>query len=37
MAGIRHVLGGPARIPDLGFNSNNDQVLIGGFFPCSEA
>ena len=33
IAGIRHVLGGPARIPDLGFNSNNDQVLIGGYFP----
>ncbi len=33
MAGIRHVLGGPAQIPDLGFNSNNDQVLIGGYFP----
>jgi outer membrane protein TolC len=33
MAGIRHVLGGPARIPDLAFNNNNDQFLIGGFFP----
>ena len=33
MVGIRHVLGGPAQIPDLGFNSNNDQVLIGGYFP----
>jgi outer membrane protein TolC len=33
IAGIRHVLGGPARIPDLAFNSNNDQFLIGGYFP----
>ncbi|HEU4684280.1 MAG TPA: TolC family protein [Nitrospira sp.] len=32
-AGIREVINGPARIPDLGFNNGNNQVLVGGFFP----
>lgn len=32
-AGIREVINGPARIPDLGFNNSNNQVLLGGFIP----
>ena len=32
-AGIREVLNGPARIPDLAFNNGNNQVLLGGFIP----
>jgi len=32
-AGIREVIDGPARIPDLGFNGGNNQVILGGFFP----
>ncbi len=32
-AGIREVINGPARIPDLGFNNGNNQWLVGGFFP----
>lgn len=32
-AGIRDVIGGPARIPDLGFNNDRNQVILGGFFP----
>ena len=32
-AGIREVINGPARIPDLGFNGGNNQVILGGFFP----
>jgi len=32
-AGLREVINGPARIPDLGFNNNNNQVLLGGFIP----
>ncbi len=32
-AGIRDVINGPARIPDLGFNNGNNQVILGGFIP----
>ncbi len=32
-AGIREVINGPAKIPDLAFNNNNSQVILGGFFP----
>ncbi|BCA54845.1 putative Outer membrane efflux protein [Nitrospira sp. KM1] len=32
-AGIREVINGPARIPDLSFNNGNSQVLLGGVFP----
>ena len=32
-AGIRDVIGGPALIPDLGFNNNRNQVILGAFFP----
>jgi outer membrane protein TolC len=32
-AGIRQTIGGPALIPDLGFNNNQQQVLLGGFLP----
>ena len=32
-AGIREVINGPAKIPDLSFNNGNQQVLLGGFFP----
>jgi len=32
-AGFREVINGPARIPDLGFNNGNNQVLLGGFIP----
>ena len=32
-AGIRDVINGPARIPDLGFNNGFNQVILGGFFP----
>ncbi|HET6675169.1 MAG TPA: TolC family protein [Nitrospiraceae bacterium] len=32
-AGIREVINGPARIPDLSFNNGNNQVLLGAFFP----
>ncbi|HJT18990.1 MAG TPA: TolC family protein [Nitrospira sp.] len=32
-AGFREVINGPAKIPDLGFNNGNNQVLLGGFFP----
>ncbi|MGD9725083.1 MAG: TolC family protein [Nitrospiraceae bacterium] len=32
-AGIREVINGPAKIPDLSFNNGNNQVLLGGFFP----
>lgn len=32
-AGIREVIGGPAKIPDLGFGNNSGQVILGGFFP----
>jgi outer membrane protein TolC len=32
-AGIREVINGPARIPDLAFNNSNSQVILGGFFP----
>src|SRR5688500_11733716 len=32
-AGVREVINGPARIPDLGFNNGNNQVLLGGFIP----
>jgi len=32
-AGVREVINGPARIPDLSFNNGNAQVLLGGAFP----
>jgi outer membrane protein TolC len=32
-AGIREVINGPAKIPDLAFNNGNNQVLLGGFIP----
>lgn len=32
-AGIREVINGPARIPDLSFNNGNNQVILGGVFP----
>lgn len=32
-AGVREVINGPARIPDLAFNNGNNQVLLGGFIP----
>ena len=32
-AGIREVINGPAKIPDLSFGNGNQQVLLGGFFP----
>jgi outer membrane protein TolC len=32
-AGIREVINGPAKIPDLSFNNGNSQVLLGGAFP----
>jgi outer membrane protein TolC len=32
-AGIREVINGPAKIPDLSFNNGNNQLLLGGFFP----
>lgn len=32
-AGVREVINGPARIPDLSFSNGNNQVLLGGFFP----
>jgi len=32
-AGIRDVIGGPAKIPDLGFNNDRNQVVLGAFFP----
>jgi len=32
-AGIREVINGPARIPDLAFNNGNNQVVLGGFIP----
>lgn len=32
-AGVREVINGPARIPDLSFNNGNNQVLLGGFVP----
>lgn len=32
-AGVRGVINGPAKIPDLSFNNGNSQVLIGGSFP----
>jgi outer membrane protein TolC len=32
-AGVREVINGPARIPDLSFNNGNSQVLLGGAFP----
>ena len=31
--GVREVINGPARIPDLAFNNSNNQVLLGGFIP----
>jgi outer membrane protein TolC len=31
-AGVRQAIG-DARIPDLGFNNDRQQVLLGGFFP----
>ncbi len=32
-AGVREVINGPAKIPDLSFSNGNNQVLLGGFFP----
>lgn len=32
-AGIREVINGPAKIPDLGFGNGTGQVLLGAFFP----
>lgn len=32
-AGIREVINGPAKIPDLGFGNGTGQVILGGFFP----
>ncbi|HEY6085087.1 MAG TPA: TolC family protein [Nitrospira sp.] len=32
-AGVREVINGPAKIPDLSFNNGNSQVLLGGSFP----
>jgi len=32
-AGVREVINGPAKIPDMSFNNNNNQVLLGGSFP----
>lgn len=32
-AGIRDVINGPARIPDLGFNNGQNQVILGAFIP----
>lgn len=32
-AGIREVINGPAKIPDLSFGNGNNQVLLGGFLP----
>jgi len=32
-AGVREVINGPAKIPDLAFNNGNNQVLLGGFIP----
>lgn len=32
-AGVREVINGPAKIPDLSFNNGNSQVLLGGAFP----
>lgn len=32
-AGIREVINGPAKIPDLAFNNGNNQVLLGAFLP----
>lgn len=32
-AGMREVINGPARIPDLGFNDGHNQVVLGGFIP----
>ncbi|MBA5866626.1 MAG: TolC family protein [Nitrospira sp. CR1.3] len=32
-AGIRGVINGPAKIPDLGFANGTGQVILGGFFP----
>ena len=32
-AGVREVINGPAKIPDLSFNNSNNQVLLGGSFP----
>lgn len=32
-AGLRDVIGGPANIPDLGFNNGFNQVILGGYLP----
>lgn len=32
-AGVREVINGPAKIPDLSFNGGNSQVLLGGSIP----
>jgi outer membrane protein TolC len=32
-AGVREVINGPAKIPDLSFNNGNGQVLLGGSIP----
>lgn len=32
-AGVREVINGPAKIPDMSFNNGNSQVLLGGSFP----
>ena len=32
-AGVRQVINGPARIPDLSFNDGNNQVVLGAFIP----
>lgn len=32
-AGVREVINGPAKIPDLSINNGNGQVLLGGSFP----
>ncbi len=32
-AGVREVINGPAKIPDLSFNNGSSQWLVGGSFP----
>lgn len=32
-AGVREVINGPAKIPDLSFSNGNNQVLLGGSLP----
>lgn len=32
-AGVREVINGPAKIPDMSFNNGNNQVLLGGSLP----